>query len=149
MKFITLLILLCAVFMLFASDNESDSTYTIQGRVTFNKNITVTVTCLTQMEFEEELPAKHFYVQELTDLDRERGYVDYQITDIPAGKYLVFVFQDKNENDKLDRILFAPKEPWAIYGLSRPATGKPDFDKLAIYIDKNMSDLDLQLKNGF
>ena len=149
MKIITLLIVLCTVFMLFAEDASSDSTFIIQGRVSFTKNITVTVTCLTQIEFEEELPAKYFYVQELTDLDRERGYVDYQITDIPAGKYLIFAFQDKNENDKLDKILVVPRESWHIYGLPRPTTGKPQFSELSIYIDKNMSDLDMQLKNGF
>ncbi|MDP8219944.1 MAG: DUF2141 domain-containing protein [Candidatus Stygibacter frigidus] len=149
MKIITLLIFICAVFILYGADNEPDSTYTIQGRVFFNKNITVTVTCLTKIEFEEELPAKYFFVKELTDLDRERGYVDYVISDIPEGKYLIFGFQDKNENDKLDRILFVPKEPWHIYGLPRPTKGKPDFDKLSIYIDKDIPDLEMQLQNGF
>lgn len=148
MKIITLIIVLCAIFMLFA-DDPLDSTFSIQGRCTFVKDITVTVTCLTQTEFEEELPAKYFYVKELTDLDRERGYVDFLITDIPAGEYLIFAFQDKNENDKLDRILFAPREPWDIYGLPRPTTGKPDFAKLSIYIDSSLSDLNLKLKNGF
>ncbi|MDP8211105.1 MAG: DUF2141 domain-containing protein [Candidatus Stygibacter australis] len=149
MKIIILLILLYAVFMLFADDAVPDSTFNIQGRVSFSKNVTVTVTCLTQIEFEEELPAKYFFVKELTNLDRERSYVDYIITDIPAGEYLIFAFQDKNENDKLDKILVVPRESWHIYGLPRPTTGKPQFSELSIYIDKNMSDLDMQLKNGF
>jgi len=149
MKIISLLILLCVISMLCADDAVPDSTFIIQGRVSFVKKITVTVTCLTEIEFEEELPAQYFFVQKLNDLDIERGYIDYQITDIPAGEYLIFAFQDKNENDKLDRILFVPREPWDIYGLPRPTTGKPQFSKLSISIEKEMFDLDMKLKNGF
>ena len=149
MKNIFLIIMFLAFITLFATENVQDSTFTIQGRVVFSKNITVTVTCLTETEFEEELPAQYFYVKELTDLDRKLGYVDYEISDIPKGIYLIFGFQDKNENDKLDRILFVPREPWDIYGLPRPTTGKPQFSKLSISIEKDMFDLEMKLKNGF
>jgi uncharacterized protein (DUF2141 family) len=150
MKFIRILILvLCSFFLLSAAETDSDSTFSIQGKVSFKKNIPVTVTCLTEQEFEEELPARYFYLQHLSASDLEKGYIEYEINSIPEGDYLVFAFQDKNENDKVDRILFAPREPWDIYGLPRPTTGKPKFAKLSMYIDSNLSTLDMNLKRGF
>lgn len=127
----------------------ADTSFSIQGKVTFTKDIPVTVTCLTEKEFEEELPAKYFYLQELGDSDLQNGIIEYIISGIPEGDYLVFAFQDKNKNDKVDRILIAPREPWDIYGLPRPATGKPKFSKLAMHIDSDITDLNLNLKKGF
>ncbi len=144
-----MLFVLFFVSSLSATDLVPDSVFTIQGRVEFSKDITVTVTCLTQKEFEDELPAKYFYVRHLDANDLQNGYIDYNITSIPEGDYIIFAFQDKNENDKLDRILIVPREYWDIYGLARPTKGKPDFDKLSLHIDKNISQLNMTLKNGF
>ena len=35
---------------------------------------------------------------------------------------------------------------WDIYNLTRPADGKPEFNKLVISIDSNLNNLDLELK---
>ena len=150
MKIILILaLILGSLYLLSAAETDSDSTFSIRGKVSFTKDIPVTVTCLTEQEFKEELPARYFYLQRLSASDLERGYIEYEISSIPEGKYLVFAFQDKNENDKVDRILFAPREPWAIYGLPRPTTGKPKFAKLSMYIDSDLSALDMNLKKGF
>jgi uncharacterized protein (DUF2141 family) len=146
-RFIVILLVLAQT--IFAQNQEAAQTHTIQGRVSFEKNIAVTVTCLTREEFEEELPAQYFFVQELKEQDRRNGFIDYEISGIPAGKYMLFAFQDKNENDRLDRFLFIPKEPWDIYGLPRPAEGKPDFEKLAIDIETSRTEMNFMLKKGF
>ncbi len=148
-SFLGMLIVLFFVSSLSAAESSLDSTCTIQGRVTFKKDITVTVTCLTQKEFEDELPAQYFYVRQPDASDLNKGYIDYTISDIPEGDYIIFAFQDKNDNDKLDRFLIVPKEYWDIYGLARPTKGKPNFDKLSLHINKNISQLDMTLKNGF
>ncbi|MCF7920520.1 MAG: DUF2141 domain-containing protein [Candidatus Cloacimonetes bacterium] len=146
---LTMLILVSFVYCISAAEIFQDITYTVQGRVTFTKDIPITVTCLTKEEFEEELPAQYFYVHSPTKADLKKEYIDFIISDIPEGDFILFAFQDKNENDKLDKIIMVPKEYWHIYGLERPTTGKPDFQNLAIHINKNFSNLDMNLRKGF
>ncbi|WP_211109862.1 DUF2141 domain-containing protein [Azospirillum oleiclasticum] len=54
-------------------------------------------------------------------------------TDLPAGRYVVAVYQDLNGNESLDRsILGMPTEP---YGFSRDAVarfGPPAFEEMAL-----------------
>lgn len=52
--------------------------------------------------------------------DIERGTATIVFTDIPYGDYAVKLFQDENDNQKLDMGLTAPKER---YGFSNNATG--------------------------
>ncbi|UTC61413.1 DUF2141 domain-containing protein [Treponema sp. OMZ 787] len=64
---------------------------------------------------------------------------DMTITEkLPEGEYVFFVYQDLNENDKLDRnFLGMPKEP---VGYSNHKGGKPKgFDKLKVEIKENKS----------
>jgi uncharacterized protein (DUF2141 family) len=58
-----------------------------------------------------------------------------KVTGVPAGTWAVLVFQDKNENGKLDQTLFGI--PLEDYGFSRDARGHfgaPSFDEAAIEV---------------
>ncbi|UTC67998.1 MULTISPECIES: DUF2141 domain-containing protein [unclassified Treponema] len=64
---------------------------------------------------------------------------DMSITEkLPEGEYVFFVYQDSNENDKLDRnFLGMPKEP---VGYSNHKGGKPKgFKKLKVEIKEKKS----------
>lgn len=66
--------------------------------------------------------------------------------DLPKGTYAISVFQDVNNNDKLDtNFLGIPKEP---YGFSNnPSTffGPPNFTKASFKIDTNMPKINIKL----
>lgn len=70
-------------------------------------------------------------------------------TDLPPGDYAVSVFQDSNNNQKLDtNLLGIPTEP---YGFSRNAMGNmgpPGFAAAAITLPENSEELviDIQLR---
>lgn len=58
-----------------------------------------------------------------------------RIANVPAGTWAVLVFQDKNENGKLDQALFGI--PLEDYGFSRDARGHfgaPSFEEAAIEV---------------
>jgi len=58
-----------------------------------------------------------------------------KIAGVPAGTWAVLVFQDKNENGKLDQTLFGI--PLEDYGFSRDARGHfgaPSFEEAAIEV---------------
>lgn len=61
------------------------------------------------------------------------GFVEAHFTDIPPGRYAVVGYHDENGNDKHDRFLGVPKEPFA---LSAAAGSKmiPTFDDAAVKI---------------
>lgn len=62
----------------------------------------------------------------------------HTFANLPAGKYAVVVFHDRNQDGKLDRTAFGlPKEP---IGLSNhPAAGRPDFEKAKVAVAKATS----------
>jgi uncharacterized protein (DUF2141 family) len=58
-----------------------------------------------------------------------------KVVNVPAGTWAVLVFQDKNENGKLDQTLFGI--PLEDYGFSRDARGHfgaPSFEEAAIEV---------------
>lgn len=57
---------------------------------------------------------------------------------LPKGKYAVGVFQDRNNNELLDKNFFGiPKEQYGFSG--RPVFGKPNFNDAVIEIKDNLS----------
>lgn len=68
-------------------------------------------------------------------------------TDIPAGKYVVAVFQDLNGNGELDTNFFGvPKEP---YGFSRnfepSLSDRPTFGKCSTNLNEAQNSLEIKL----
>jgi uncharacterized protein (DUF2141 family) len=56
---------------------------------------------------------------------------------LPAGKYVVVVFHDKNGNGKLDKTLIGfPTEPVGLSNGLQINKGKPDFDKAKVTVTK-------------
>jgi uncharacterized protein (DUF2141 family) len=65
--------------------------------------------------------------------------------EVPAGRWAVSAFEDRNGNGVLDMGLFGPKEP---SGFWRPFTGwhKPRFDEVAALIERDTPNADITLK---
>jgi len=66
-------------------------------------------------------------------LDPTGKTISHELT-LPAGEYVVSVFQDKNDNGKLDTGLFGiPKEPFGITNYTHGIPGK--FEKLKVMVN--------------
>lgn len=74
----------------------------------------------------------------LNEHDRFAGYkfkpdsliLSTEITDLPYGTYAFALFQDVNENGKIDRnFLGIPTEPYAFSNNTRPAFKAPSFEE--------------------
>ncbi len=70
----------------------------------------------------------------------ELGDPEYTFSDLPKGKYVIVVVQDRNKNGKVDRSAIGfPLEP---IGLSNhreigPKGGPPDFNKAKVDVDQD------------
>ncbi len=57
------------------------------------------------------------------------------VFEVPAGTYAIAVYQDLNDNGKLDRNLIGyPKEPFGFSNNFRPVVAAPDFDDCAFEV---------------
>ncbi len=64
--------------------------------------------------------------------------VTVEIKDLPAGKYAVRIFQDENNNTKLDTGLFGiPKEPWGLSNNVKATFGPPKFEEMLFEVKAN------------
>lgn len=67
------------------------------------------------------------------------------LSGIPYGKYSIMIFQDLNNNQKLDQWIFGPTEP---YGFSKNPTIKfspPQFENTLIKIKNQKSTVNIKL----
>ncbi|NHN89517.1 DUF2141 domain-containing protein [Acetobacter conturbans] len=102
---------------------------------------TIRIAVCTKHEFLSPMCAYHEVVPS------HPGQVHVSIQDIPSGIYAVQVFQDRNDNEKLDKNFFGiPQEP---LGFSRnPAMhfGPPGFADSAFSLSNQNSEISLALK---
>lgn len=62
---------------------------------------------------------------------------------LPKGEYAITLYQDVNNNGRLDKLFSVPIEP---YGVSNNRDGFPTYDGVKFIFNKNMSS-NIQLKN--
>jgi uncharacterized protein (DUF2141 family) len=76
----------------------------------------------------------------------KKGKVSFQFGEVPRGTYGIRCFQDVNENQKLDRGVFGPSEPWGVYRPKRPAFRGPQFEEISFVVDRDMVDVQVEVK---
>lgn len=68
----------------------------------------------------------------------ENKQVKVEMKDLPAGKYAVRVFQDENNNTKMDKGMFGiPKEPWGLSNNIKATFGPPKFEDTLFELKSN------------
>tara|TARA_B100001059_G_C17660676_1_gene489295 strand:- start:311 stop:745 length:435 start_codon:yes stop_codon:yes gene_type:complete len=63
--------------------------------------------------------------------------------DLPKGEYAITIYQDLNNNEKLDKFFSIPLEP---YGISNNVNSFPKFKNSKIQLNKNES-IKIKIKN--
>ena len=64
---------------------------------------------------------------------------------VPAGRWAISAYEDRNENERLDMGMFGPKEPSGFWPAFR-GHHKPRFDEVATTIDGDVPDADIVLR---
>ena len=66
--------------------------------------------------------------------------------DLPAGDYAVAIYQDLNENKKIDKnMLGIPTEPFGFSNNVRPVVSAPTFKQCKVVIDKSEKSISIIL----
>lgn len=72
------------------------------------------------------------YVKKKININEFVGSITFE--NLQEGEYAITIYQDLNENGKLDKLFSIPTEP---YGLSNNSSSFPKFNNLIINIKKN------------
>ncbi|WPP50857.1 DUF2141 domain-containing protein [Catalinimonas niigatensis] len=77
----------------------------------------------------------------------ESGEVTLIFKDIPFGEYALAVYQDKNDNDKLDTNLVGiPKEPYGFSNNHNPKFSRPNYDEAKVEIRQASQTLNVKIE---
>ena len=74
----------------------------------------------------------------------EEGRAVVAFDDLPAGRFAISTYQDKNENGKIDTFMGIPREPYAFSNDARGTFGPAKFEDAAF--DFGAEDQDLEIR---
>jgi uncharacterized protein (DUF2141 family) len=95
----------------------------------------------------EDFPNEKFMVKSLTN--ECSGSCSFQFESVPYGEYAIAIYQDVNNNDKLDTGMFGiPSEPFAFSNNFQPKFSGPSFEKCRFEFSKDKQDLQIQMINS-
>ena len=78
------------------------------------------------------------------------GYITYHFQNVKQGMYGIRCFQDLNNNNKLDRALFGPSEPWGLSWLSwneNKTFNWPSFNDFSFDVTTDIKNIDVKFNN--
>jgi uncharacterized protein (DUF2141 family) len=80
-----------------------------------------------------------------TSVPAARGFVEAVIDNIPPGAYAVVGYHDVNDNDRFDKFLAMPREPYALSGKAADVL-VPHFDDARLKITKGENYVIIRMK---
>ena len=137
------IILLSGTVVTFSAQN-SDTTYTVGGFITnYIPDKTIYVAMYSNgTDFKQRKPYKKLrFLQNQVLSDT----LLYTFPDVEPGEYIIAAYQDINGDNKLNKGLFGPTEPYRIWKPNYGVFG-PEFSKCKFTVIKNILDADLVLK---
>ncbi|HLO43620.1 MAG TPA: DUF2141 domain-containing protein [Leadbetterella sp.] len=76
----------------------------------------------------------------------QSGQMSLSFTDIPYGEYAIAVFQDKNQNQKIDKNLVGyPTEPFGFSKNFKPKFSEPEFSDCNVVISPTTNTFTIKL----
>lgn len=120
--------------------------FEVRGEIIFAKKGAIYIQLVTKEEFEGNKKSQFALIIEVGPEDLKKGKTSFSFMNVPKGTYGIKCFQDLNGNKTMDKGIFGPKEPWGMYRPSRPAFRGPTFEEIAFKVDKDITDIELELK---
>jgi uncharacterized protein (DUF2141 family) len=131
------LVLACAVISMMAARTSGVDSLKISGRVTGGSGKHTIYVALWD--------AESFLKQPVQRVRIEPGTTASFQFQIAAGRWALSAFEDQNDNGVLDMGVFGPKEPSGFWHAFR-AWRKPRFDDVAVQVDRDITDANIELK---
>lgn len=132
------LIIFFGIFLLLKLNVFSETisaTIEIDGVIVNGGRVAVAVFS-NENKFKKKEPDISFWLESIANR------ISYNI-DLPEGEYVVTVYQDENNNEKLDSFFFRPREP---VGITNYIGGIPgNFQKLKIAVNDNNKRISINL----
>ena len=125
------------------------NTHTIKGTINIPKKGQIYIILITEEQYEEQKGQESKFRCLLTIGPEElkSNQISFTISNIPSGRYCLTCFQDLNGNGKLDKGLFGPVEPWAMYKPPQGALlGRPSFKDICVVVVNDISGIKIELK---
>jgi len=120
--------------------------FQVKGEINFTRKGAIMISLLTKEEFKSNKGSRFQSIIEVSPEDLKKGKTSFSFTNVPEGTYGISCYQDLNGNKILDKGDFGPVEPWGMYRASRPAFRGPKFEEIAFKVDKDITDIEIELK---
>ena len=120
--------------------------FTVGGEISFTKTGDLFIQLATEEEFNNDRMPPFALILRVGPEEMKKGKVSFQFGGVPRGTYGIRCFQDVNENQKLDRGVFGPSEPWGVYRPKRPAFRGPKFEEISFPVDRDIIHIQVEVK---
>lgn len=120
--------------------------FTVGGEISFTQTGDLFIQLATEEEFNNDRMPPFALILRVGPEETKKGKVPFQFGGVLTGTYVIRCFQDVNENQKLDRGMFGPSEPWGVYRPKRPAFRGPKFEEISFAVDRDMVDVQVEVK---
>jgi uncharacterized protein (DUF2141 family) len=144
MKTRLLVAVFCMFFPAFSAQGQG-VTYTVSGKIIFDKKGDIYVYLVTEDDFNTPFTGIQSLVLTTTLQVSKKREVLFSFEQVEAGKYGIRCFQDVNGNGKLDRGLAGPKEPWGMSWQGDKPGKWPGFSHIEFDVKEDIHDVVIEL----
>jgi uncharacterized protein (DUF2141 family) len=120
--------------------------FVVEGEISFTKTGDLFIQLVNEEEFNNDRMPPFAMILRVGPEEMKKGRVSFQFGGVSAGTYGIRCFQDVNENQKLDRGVFGPREPWGVYRPKRPAFRGPKFEEISFTVDRDITRIQVEVK---
>lgn len=147
MNIIKLIMIISLLFLNVNSKvfSQADS-LSISGEIHFNCKGDIYVYLVDKETFKVPFTGIEKLFIEISDSLYKEKRVKYKFEGLGKGEYGIRCYQDNNDNGKLDKGLFGPKEPWRMSWKKGKPAKWPKFKHISFDLDSSKVDLDISMK---
>lgn len=135
-------LILISIMLLAATNGFSrEKGFIISGEVVVHNSGAVFIALITEDNFKTPMTGYKTIVIQNKDNRKGGRTIAFQFTDVEQGIYGIRCYQDINDNGKLDKGLFGPKEPWWLSWKEEKHSIFPRFKDIAFIVNSNIENI--------
>ena len=96
---------------------------------------------VTEETFKTPLHSFKKLILKIGEKEIKEKRVAFKFIDIPPGRYGIRCFLDEDGNEKLNKGVFGPSEPWGMSWQGEKSSGWPKFKHIAFNVNKDLMDI--------
>jgi uncharacterized protein (DUF2141 family) len=126
------------------ADTTGGANYKIGGDIhlkEISKKGNLYILLITEEFFKTPLHSYKKIVLPIGDKEIKEKQVTFKFADIPPGRYGIRCFLDEDGNEKLNKGMFGPSEPWGMSWQGKKPFGWPKFENIAFDVNKDLMDI--------